>query len=471
MTIKFLGAAETVTGSSFLVDTGKTRFLVDCGMFQGPDVEDRNYLPLEFDARELEFVILTHTHLDHCGLIPKLTRNGFRGKIYMTPPTAALAEIILLDSAKIQEQSKPGNRIYESQDAQNAIANFASILFEETIKPSEDVSITLIPAGHILGAASVVIETNEKRIVFSGDIGRVEQSIVKDAYVPESIKNKEVDYVVMESLYGGVEHPEHSESIKKLIDEINATLDSDGNVIIPCFAVHRSQEILEILKYAFENNHISQDVQVYLDSPLAIAATKIYTYHSEHFNDKYKILGEEVRYTTGSGNKAYSEGDSGKILQQNRFQFDNLQFIRHHRQSLGLNKRKRSIIIAGSGMAAGGRVMHHLAANLEDPKAGVIFVGYQAEGTLGRELVEGETQVVINKKQLNVKAKITLISGFSAHADDSDLHDWLNQFTMAEKSKVFLVHAELERSQALAREFTESGFEPQIPEWNETITL
>ena len=470
MKITFLGAAETVTGSSYLVETEKYKFLVDCGMFQGPEVEERNFDSLEFDPQQIDFVILTHTHIDHSGLLPKLFKAGFRGEIYMTVPTSHLAEILLMDAAKIQENNYMNGEVgrlfrtrpkgykkvisdleegmlYSTRDSLKAIESFKTVKLDTENNLREGLSVTLINAGHILGAASVLIKVDGKSILFSGDIGHKEQRLVRPF---DTEKKIEADYVVMESLYGGITHQDRKEAEETLIDLINRTLKRNGNVMIPAFAVQRTQEILYLLKMAKKESLIQHNVQVYLDSPLAFKATKIYTASQNYLNDEVKQLHKN---------------------KDNPFSFPKLKIVHKHKQSLKISTAGPSVIIAGSGMANGGRILNHLASGLTNGKNTVIFVGYQAEETLGRELTEGAKQLKIGKKVVQVRAEIHKLFGFSAHGDDGDLLDFVGRLNKDKLKKIFLTHAEVERSENFSKELEEKGIESVVPEWKESFEL
>lgn len=466
MKITFLGAAETVTGSSYLVETGKTKFLVDCGMFQGPDVEDRNYEDFLFDPAELDFMILTHCHIDHSGLIPKLFRNNFKGDIYMTAPTSQIVELLLMDAAKIQENKNRdfGNTqkgwqkknflpketddpLYASFDSIAAIKAFKTVKLDKELKISNDVTIELINAGHVLGAASVILTTPEKKVLFSGDIGHKGQDIVTPFDVSKKI---DVDYVIMESLYGGIVHESRKESQNNLISIMSETLKRNGNVMIPAFAAQRTQEMLYLVKAAKKDGLIHNNVQVFLDSPLAYSITKVYTNNIASMNDEVKQLG---------------------YRSDNIFSFPGMKIIRSHKQSLAILKKRPVIIIAGSGMANGGRILNHFTRGLEDTRNTAIFVGFQAEETLGREITEGAKKIQIGKKVVNVKAKIEKLFGFSAHGDNNDLLDYVGRLDKNRLKKIFLVHAEEERSLNFKKELEEMSISAEIPEWKETFTL
>lgn len=442
--IKFLGAAKTVTGSSYLVTTESTKFLVDCGMFQGVDVESRNYDEFEFNPEDLDFVILTHSHIDHIGLVPKLIARGFNGKIYTTPNTAKIAYHLLLDAAKIQEyQLKRKHRGAKNQpeplyDTTHAIQSLDLIethdFKEEFI--SNNVKITFERVGHVLGAASVRVEVDGKIVYFSGDIGRLDHPFLEG--FDES--RREADYVIMESLYGGVYHEDREETIKEMIQSINETLDRNGNVIIPAFALQRTQEILNIIKNAYKDNLIKRKVKVFLDSPLA---TQI-TYEYSHSIFKNETIGREL------------------------FEFDDLQFVRNSRRVIGGGKP--SIIIAGSGMADGGRIVNHLRRGLPDSRNSVFIVGYQAEETLGRSLTEQPDRVSINNKNVTVRAQINEYYGLSAHGDQADLDAWLYRFDESKLKRVFLVHAEPERINNMMNK-NPKKLDFYAPNWKEEVIL
>ncbi|KXK26644.1 MAG: Ribonuclease [candidate division WS6 bacterium OLB20] len=448
-------------------------------MFQGPDVEDRNKEPFGFVPSEIDFVILTHAHMDHCGLIPRLVREGFAGPIYMTPPTAALSELVLLDSAKIQEleakkqgtfeyseampYTLPGI-LYDTRDAMKSLTMFRTEIFGKDFQPAEGITVRFVPAGHILGAASVQITISGRQLLFSGDIGRADQTIINTFSNGTSFSP---EYITMESLYGGIEHPDRNETLNELISVITKTTERDGNVIIPCFAIHRTQELLEILSIAFDQGRINGDVQVYIDSPMAIRATKIYTQFSGYFNDRTDHFGVITEYSAENSRKPRT----AKRQSNRRFDFDQLRYIRTHKKSLRLASATKSIIIAGSGMAEGGRIMHHIASHAPDTNSSLVFVGFQAEQTTGRSLVDGASQISINKKDVQVRAGVHYLRGFSAHADSPTLQQWLSLYDLKRLKQAFLVHAEPERSEALASILTNDGVPAHIPDWKQSITL
>ncbi len=454
VSIKFGGAAKTVTGSNYLVKTDQGNFVVDCGMFQGPDVEHLNLEDFTYDASEVKFVLLTHAHIDHSGMLPKLVKAGFNGPIFSTLHTIQISTELLLDSAKLQENAfargefygKYTNMkalVYNTKDAAETIAKFKTINLNEEFEPISGIKVKFIEAGHILGSASIEVDIKDgdssKKMIFSGDIGRLKSHILP---IFDKNYHADADYVVMESLYGGEIHPDRDDSARDLIQVIQDTTRTGGNVFIPCFAVQRTQEILNDMKFAKDTGKFDKQVPVWLDSPLAQRVTTIYT-------------------------------QSLQTTRQGLFDFENLRYTRNYHQSRNLAKDKSTVIIAGSGMADGGRIQDHLAHGLRDPKNIVTFVGFQAEGTLGKELTEGTRTVTIGKTTINVKAKILQFKGFSAHGDTNDYSAWIQSFLNPKLKKIFLVHAEIDRSTALKNHFEKDMNINQsyIPSLQEEITL
>ncbi len=434
--IKFCGAAGTVTGSNYLITTDNGNFVVDCGMFQGPDVEQLNLKPLTYDGADVKFAMLTHAHIDHSGMLPKLLLAGFNGPIYATNHTIQISAELLLDSAKIQElnfkaglaygkYSSEKAMVYNTRDAQKTIDLFKPVNFDEEFSPIEGIKVKYLIAGHILGAASIEVkimdEGKEKSIFFSGDIGRRESHII-DTF--DEGFTATPDYVLTESLYGGETHPNRDDAVKIMFNIINETISRNGSVYIPCFAVQRTQELLNDFKTAKSNGVLDEDLNVWLDSPLAQRVTRIYL--------------SALQNTMNS-----------------LFDFPGLHYIRKFRESQKISRKGGQVIIAGSGMADGGRIMGHLETALENPKHSIIFVGFQAEGTLGRQLTEGAKEVVIGSKSLKVKAKIYLIKGFSAHGDYHDYEAWIKRLKSDKLKKVFLIHAEPDRAIAFQKELAE----------------
>jgi metallo-beta-lactamase family protein len=440
MKIKFCGAARMVTGSCFHLTLNGRQILVDCGMKQGKDSREANRAPFLFDPDQIETLFLTHAHIDHSGLIPRLADKGFSGNIIATTATADLATVMLLDSAHIQENDakwltkksfRTGEDItyeplYTVEDAQAAAALFDGKSYGKTERLGRDIRYRFADAGHILGSGSLELWYQdgpvEKKIVFSGDIGKKDSPIIRD---PETIET--ADYVVVESTYGNRNHKDMGESVSELAGAINDTFKRGGNVVIPSFAVGRTQDILYILNNLVKEGRLKK-TDVYVDSPLAEAATKIYLGHPE-------VYDEEAR----------------RALGEKQIKGMRVRFTASVQESQKINARRSGvIIIAGSGMCEGGRVQHHLKHNLWRPESSVIFVGFQAEGTLGREIVEGAKKVSVLGETIAVRARIYTINGFSAHADRTELLGWLGAF--ANRPEVFVVHGEEE----VALEFAEA---------------
>lgn len=447
MDIQFYGAAKMVTGSNYLIKTEEYNILVDCGMFQGnKETEKLNYEDFPYDPSEIDFLFLTHAHIDHSGRIPKLVKEGFRGRIVTTNPTYDLCKIMLKDSAKIQEsdvewenrkRERSGKTLikplYTMIDAENSMKYFEPYFIDQRININEKIQIRFKDAGHILGSSILEIwitENNETiKLVFSGDLGMPGRPIINN---PEYIED--ADYLIIESTYGDTVHESYDESSNKLIDIINDTALRGGTVIIPSFAVGRTQELIYKLNKYYEKNPDIEEymkIPIYVDSPMAVEATEVFKRNSSSFNEEARAL--------------ILKGD-------NPFEFSNLRYIRSQEESRALNKFVfPKVIISASGMATAGRVRHHLKHNLWDPKNSLVFVGYQAQGTLGRILLDGIKKVKILGEEIDVKAKIYDIKGFSGHADKNILLDWIDKFKYKPK-KIFIVHGEIEASTALAEE-------------------
>ncbi|HHX77283.1 MAG TPA: MBL fold metallo-hydrolase [Firmicutes bacterium] len=463
MIIKCLGGAKSVTGSSFLLEITGEKYLIDCGMFQGKkSLRERNYQPFEFNPAEIEYLILTHAHIDHSGLIPKLVREGFRGKILATCATLDLAKIMLPDSGHIQEMEaewlnrkarRAGRResppLYTVEEAYQALEYFQEVNYDELYPLSPRVAVKFYDAGHILGSAIVKFwvteEGRQQKLVFSGDLGKSNQPIIKDPAVVES-----ADFLFMESTYGARLHEGEERKLEILAELIAKTYKNGGNVIIPAFAVGRTQEILYYLNKLIQAKQIPA-MPIYIDSPLAISATEIFSCHPECYDLQMRQL-------------LFNEKDP--------FNFPQVTFTPTVEESRQLNELKGgAIIISASGMADAGRIKHHLKHNLWRPESTVIMVGYQAEGTLGRRLTEGEKKVRIFGEEIAVKAEIANIHGFSAHADQEELLRWLKKFKNPPR-QVYLVHGEEEAMETLAALIRDNFDIPvHIPDYMEEITI
>jgi len=464
MKIKFLGAARTVTGSFFVVETDSVRFAVDCGLFQGSkEIKERNYKEFLIPPNSLDFVLLTHAHIDHTGLIPKLCKQGFKGPIYCSHATQQLASVLLPDSAHIQESEverknrkliRAGklllNPIYTVQDALDSLSQFRSLNMDEIIDLMPGIQIRLRDAGHILGSCVVELWITEgdkqTKLVFSGDLGRGDQPIIKDPAVIES-----ADYLVMESTYGNRFHKNPGNRLEQLEEVINYTMQKGGNLVIPAFAVERTQDLLYDLSELYHTRRLNPDIQVYIDSPLAIAATKIFEEHPEYFDD-------DTRQLIVNG--------------KHPLKLPTLKFSHSQEESMRLNQVVgRTIIISASGMCDAGRIKHHLKHNLWRPESTILFVGYQAAGTLGRRIVDGEKLVNIHGEPVVVKADIKSIEAYSAHADRAGLMNWLKRFVAPPKG-IFLVHGEESGQDALADLIkTELKLPVFIPGWMDEYEL
>ncbi len=426
----FYGGVETVTGSSFLLQTQGLRILIDCGMFQGEEKwEELNRAPFDFDPFSIDYLIVTHGHLDHTGRIPLLVKRGFAGSIVCTPGTYDIAKVVMMDSARLQEEDyahwkkiwlrrgeKPRPPLYTTLDVLDAIRLFnRTVNYDEPLRLNSRVTITFRDAGHILGASSVVVDIKgQGRIIFSGDIGNTSKPIIRDPWMPDS-----ADTVVMETTYADRLHRGFKESVEELRDVINTVFRRGGNVLIPAFAVERAQDLLFVLRELIKNGDIPP-CKVYLDSPMGISVTDIMRRHPECFDEQTRTL----------------------IMKgEDPFWFPGLEFTREIEESKKINFIKsHAIIIAGSGMCTGGRIKHHLKHNIWRKESAVLFVGYQAEGTLGRKIVEGKKRVKIFGETYRVNASVHTIGGFSSHADRDILLKWLRGCVGVKE--VFLVHGE-----------------------------
>lgn len=460
MRLTFLGGVQTVTGSCYLLDTQGGRVLVDCGMFQG-HLEERNWRPLAFDPKEIKALLLTHAHIDHSGFIPRLVKMGFSGRIIATRATLDLCEIMLLDSAHIQEmeaehltrknlrKGKPSvEPLYTTADAAQAFPLFHPVEYGEEVEVIPGVKATFVDAGHILGSSVVQVRVREGkedlRLVFSGDLGRYHGLILKDPTPME-----ETHVLLVESTYGNRLHKSLEESQEELIEIINRAYKERGKVLIPSFAVERTQEVLYILNKAHNERRIPS-ISVYLDSPLAIAATEIFQQHPECFDRETLDLMKTDPHP---------------------FSFPGLKMVRSAEESRVLNSIEGGVIIAGSGMCTGGRIKHHLKHNLWKENTHVIFVGFQAQGTLGRRLVDGASKVKIYGEEIEARAQIHTLGGFSAHADQEELLRWLGQFKKP-PAITFVVHGEEHSSTVFSQKIQETlGWKTHLPTLGESVDL
>ncbi len=464
MKIRFLGAARTVTGSCYILEAKGHRFAVDCGMHQGnAEIDKRNWNTEIYEPDKIEFILVTHAHMDHSGLLPRLVKQGFGGSIYATPPTKDLLKIMLLDSAHIQEmeaQWKGRKRLrhgenemealYTQRDAEKTAQYLKETHYDEPLIPFEGLKIVFRDAGHILGASLLELWIEENgatsKIVFSGDLGRPAQLIIKD---PTIIT--EADFLFLESTYGNRNHKNEEDSLNELADAIAFSYKNGEKVVIPAFAVERTQEIIYCLHLLAGDGRLPADMPVYVDSPLATRATEIFRKYAAYFDDEAKFL--------------LNKGDDPLTMPQ-------LRFTQSTQESMAINTLKGpAIVISASGMADAGRIKHHLKHNLWKEGAGIVFVGFQAQGTTGRRIIDGADKVRIFNEDVAVKARIYTINGFSAHAGQTQLLDWLSHFR-SPGMQVFLIHGEYGGQQVLADMIRKQfGFKVTIPDYLEEITL
>ena len=464
MKITFLGAARTVTGSCYLVEAAGKRFAIDCGMHQGNrDIEHRNWNVEDYRADELDFVCVTHAHIDHTGLLPRLVKNGFKGPIYATTATVELLEIMLLDSAHIQEMEaewanrkrlrhgqEPVKPLYDEGDVTQTLPLLMGVEYGDILNPAEGIRISFMDAGHILGSAFIQLTVKENAddysIVFSGDLGRPHQLLVSDPTIVDR-----ADYLFLESTYGDRNHKGEQNSREELAQAIEYSYKRGEKVIIPAFAIERTQEIIFSLYYLKKEGKLPADMPIYLDSPMAIRATEVFKRHPDFLDDESKDL--------------LTNGDSP-------FDMENLKYTPDVASSQAINEAAGpAIVISASGMCNAGRIKHHLRHNIWRPGASIVFAGYQAMGTPGRKIVNGSKKIRILGEEVVVRAKIFTINGFSAHAGQNQILDWLSNFTNKAMS-IFLVHGEPKAQNTLAALIKEKfGFEIFIPEYLESVTL
>ena len=473
MKITFLGATKIVTGSNFLVEAAGKKFLVDCGLYQGKaELEEQNYRDFDYNPAEIDFMLLTHAHIDHSGRIPKLYNDGFKGPIYAHKATCDLCQIMLPDSGHIQEMEaewknkkrlRKGQPIrgplYTAEDALKCMEIFVPVKYDEIIQVSEDIYVRFNDAGHMLGSSTIEIwakeDGKETKAVFSGDLGNNDIPLLSE---PTMIDN--CDYLVMESTYGSRLHVRNDQKAELFLKIVSETIDNGGTVVIPSFAVGRTQEILYEINKIKENRNDEEflreyrtlmKVPVYVDSPLAISATQV-------FKENIDLFEDEVKEEMERGN--------------NPLEFPGLKFTQTAEESKALNESDEpAIIISASGMCDVGRIKHHLKHNIWNPKSTILFVGYQAPGTLGYEIVNGAKKVTIFGEEFAVNARIEYIEGYSGHADQ----EWLMNFVYSFYNKpkhIFLVHGEEESQEVLRNKILENtGIGVTIPEYGETYQL
>ena len=460
--IKFMGGVRTVTGSSHLVISDLAKILLDVGLFQGKrDLSYQKNSSFSFNPRELDAVILSHAHIDHCGNMPSLVKKGLRCKIYCTHATRDLTKLMLEDSGKIQEEdiryvNKINKRLglplrkplYTKLEASKAAKRrFVNISYGQRVGVAKNVFVTLHDAGHILGSSIVELEVREgdksTRIGYAVDLGRKNLPMLNDPDMP-----KNLDYLILESTYGGRDHAPIEEAKTKLRDAIKRTIERKGKIIIPAFTLERTQEVLYFLSQLVKEKELPA-LPIYVDSPLATEITEVFKYHNNYMNAQTK-----------------QEMDSGN----SPFEFLNLRFVRDQKESKALNVDKRPmVIIAGSGMCESGRVLHHLRNNIEDSRNTVLVVGYMAKDTLGRRIVERDKFVRIFGVEQELNAEVVIVNAFSAHADKDELLELVNECLPLKR--IFLVHGEEEQCQALWTALSQKGLDAYIPMPEEEVSL
>lgn len=468
MKLTFLGAAKTVTGSCFLLEVGKTKILVDCGMFQGRSQEEAmNEQPLPVPPSEIDYVLLTHAHIDHSGRIPWLYVNGFKGEVLATKAAIDLCGLLLPDSGYIQEFEmewknrkrkragrKPLEPLYTQLQAQECMKIFKTVAYDEKLQLENNITVRYRNSGHMLGSAFIEVwireDKKETKLVFTGDMGNRDIPILKDpVYIQEA------DYLIMESTYGDRLHQDKKNKAERFLDIVLETLDRGGNVIIPSFAVGRTQEIIyeinKTLTFPPEKVKKLMNAPVYLDSPLAINATEVYRNNLECYD-------EEARWYVENGD--------------NPLDFPNLHFTRTADESKAINRITGGcIIISASGMCEAGRIKHHLKHNLWREKSTILFVGYQAEGTLGQRILDGAKKVKIFGDEISVNAQIESIDGYSGHADYMGLLDWVEKFDHKPK-RIFLVHGNEKAMDSLSERIVDGlNIETVIPSRGESFVI
>ena len=461
----FYGAARNVTGSRHFVESNGVRFLVDCGLYQERFLRSRNWDPFPVHPDSLDAVLLTHAHIDHCGLLPKLVREGFKGRIYCTEATADIAKIMLVDAARLLEEdaqfkkkrhAKEGREgpyplvpLYTVKDAEACFPLFYPVPYWEPVNIGDGIEVVFNDAGHVLGSAMLMLEFKQngdsRKVLFSGDIGRRNRPILKDPTLFD-----QADYVITESTYGDRLHGDGDKLAEELAEVINSTIKAGGNIVVPSFALERAQEVLYYMSGLLSEGRIPH-MMVFIDSPMAVSVTEVFERHLELFD-------KEAQDIIKSG--------------KSPFDFPGLTRVRTTDESKAINNIAGSImIIAGAGMCSGGRIKHHLVTNISRPESTIMFVGYQAIGTLGRQIVDGMDKVRILGQMYKVKARIAKLNGFSAHADRDGLLQWLSAIKNPPR-QLFVVHGEEEVSSIFA-EYVRGklGWKVSVPQYKDEVVL
>lgn len=465
MRLHFLGANRQVTGSHYILEAGGLRIGIDCGLFQERQFLGRNWKTPLPESASIDFLLLTHAHLDHTGLIPRLVAGGFDRPIIATEPTVELASIVMEDSRRIHEEdakykkkrhqrkghkgSHPIVPLYTGEDAKRAVSLLKGVRYAQPLKLNDHVSATFHDAGHILGSAILEIMVNEggssRRLLFSGDIGQPDKPLICDPSFIES-----ADHVVLESTYGDRDHPEFGDVASQLTNLINDTVEKGGNIVIPTFAIERAQELMFHIGRLVHEDRI-KPLPIYLDSPMAVDVTEVFRRHRDYLDQRTRDL--------------FASG-------QPPLQFPGLKLVRSVDDSIAINDAPPpNLIMSASGMCTGGRIKHHLRQNIGQADSTIVFVGYQSVGTLGRLILDGHKRVRIHGRQHHINARIAQIQGFSAHGDRSDLLEWLRHLKSKPKT-VFLTHGEESAALALASEIrSELDLEVSVPEYKDVVEL
>ena len=444
-----LGSCEEVTGSKHILEINGVQYMIDCGMWQGNSYADKKNREFTFPVDKLQSIFLTHAHADHCCLLPKLVKDGYKGKIYSTPATRDLASIVMLDSARIQQYEK-GGAYYEEKDCIETMNHFRCSVYGKEKKLNDNFKFTFYDAGHILGSSMLDISIpkytnffsklihkkseNRMHILFSGDLGRKNNPICK----PPETDIPAPDYIYLESTYGAKIHESIDTVYQELAYVINRTIERGGKVIIPSFAVERAQELIYFIKVLMKQEKVPR-VPVYIDSPMASNATGVFNIHPECFNNTIK-------------NEFLSKG-------KNPFSVRTLKFISDFEESQKIAKSKKpAIVIAANGMCEAGRIINHLKYGVENPNNTILIVGYMSENTLGRKILNKEEKLIIDKKELTLKAEVQKINAFSAHADYKEMLEWLQTIDTSKLKKIFLVHGEKEAQKHFSEYLKSNGF-------------
>lgn len=480
--LTFLGAARTVTGSKYLLDTGASKVLIDAGLFQGlKELRERNWLPFLIPATEIDAIVLTHAHLDHCGYLPRLVSQGFRGRVFCTAGTLDLCRIVLPDAGRIQEEDAananrhgyskhaPALPLYTEADAFRAVSQLQPVGYDRPMPVAADVEAEFVNAGHLLGSAYARVRTGGMTILFGGDLGRFGRPVLPD---PSAVS--EADYLLVESTYGNRVHQQDDDGAQ-LAEVINRTASRGGRVIIPAFAIGRVEELIYWLKRLEDAKRIPV-LPVFVDSPMAIEALARYQQRLTELDPELRPEDEDEKAPHGRADHADQLTERQRHARHERqmcvFCTERFRTISSAAESKQLTQSKMpAIIISASGMATGGRVLHHLKATLPDARNTILFAGYQAEGTRGRQLVDGEKVVKIHGEMIPVHAEVALVESMSAHADSNEVLRWLGGFTRAPRL-TFIVHGEPVAMEALSASIHQRlGWATRMPEYGERVLL